>query len=57
VQGVTVGSRRDQLNMVRAMEANAIKPVIDRIFALEQLADAFHYLQSGQHFGKICIDV
>lgn len=57
VQGVTVGSRRDQLDMVRAIEANGIKPVIDRTFALEKLADAFRHLQSGQHFGKICITV
>jgi NADPH:quinone reductase-like Zn-dependent oxidoreductase len=57
VQGVTVGSRRDQLDMVRAIEANAIKPVINRRFALDQLSDAFRYLQSGQHFGKICIEV
>jgi NADPH:quinone reductase-like Zn-dependent oxidoreductase len=57
VQGVTVGSRRDQLNMVRAIEANGIKPVIDRTFALDKLADAFRHLQSGQHFGKICIEV
>jgi len=43
--------------MVRAIEANGIKPVIDRTFALDKLADAFRHLQSGQHFGKICIEV
>jgi NADPH:quinone reductase-like Zn-dependent oxidoreductase len=57
VQGVTVGSRRDQLNMVRAIEANGIKPAIDRTYALHELADAFRHLQGGQHFGKICIEV
>lgn len=57
LQGVTVGNRRDQIEMVRAIDANAIKPVIDRTFPLEQLADAFRYLQSGEHFGKVCIDV
>lgn len=57
LQGVTVGSRRDQIDMVRAIEANAIKPVIDKTFPLEQLADAFRHLQSGQHFGKVCIEV
>jgi len=57
LQGVTVGSRRDQIDMVRAFDANAIKPVIDRTFPLEHLADAFRYLQSGQHFGKVCIAV
>jgi NADPH:quinone reductase-like Zn-dependent oxidoreductase len=57
LQGVTVGSRRDQLDMVRAIEANGIRPVVDRSFPLEQLADALRHLHAGKHFGKICIDV
>jgi NADPH:quinone reductase-like Zn-dependent oxidoreductase len=57
LQAVTVGSRRDQIDMIRAIETNAIKPVIDKTFRLEELADAYHYLQSRQHFGKICIYV
>lgn len=57
LQGVTVGSRRDQIDMVRAIEANGIKPVIDRSFPLEDLADAFRHLQAGKHFGKVCIDI
>lgn len=62
LQAVTVGSRRDQVDMVRAIDANGIKPVIDRAFPLEQLADAFHYQQQERqqekrNFGKICIDI
>jgi NADPH:quinone reductase-like Zn-dependent oxidoreductase len=57
LQGVTVGSRRDQIEMVRAIDAHDIRPVVDRTFPLDQLADAFRYLQSGKHFGKICIDI
>ncbi len=57
VQGVTVGSRRDQTDMVGAIEAAGIKPVIDRRFALADLAEAFRHLDSGAHFGKICIDI
>lgn len=57
LQAVTVGSRRDQLNMVRGIEANVIKPVIDRTFHLEALADAFSYQQQGNLFGKICIEI
>lgn len=57
LQGVTVGSRRDQIDMVRAIEANNIKPVIDRTFPLEQLADAFRYQQEKRNFGKICIEI
>jgi len=57
LQGVTVGSRRDQLDMVAAIEANGIKPVVDRTFPLEALPDALRHLQAGQAFGKVCIDI
>lgn len=57
LQGVTVGSRRDQIEMVRAIEAHEIRPVIDSSFPLERLADAFRHLQAGGHFGKICIEI
>lgn len=57
VQAVTVGSRRDQTDMIRAIDALGIKPVVDRTFPLKQLGDALRYLESGRHFGKVCIDV
>lgn len=57
LQAVTVGSRRDQIDMVRAIEAHGIRPVIDSSFPLEQLGDAFRHLQAGGHFGKICIEI
>ena len=57
LQGVTVGSRRDQLDMVCAIEAQGVRPVIDRTFPLEALAEAFRHLQAGQAFGKVCIAI
>ncbi len=57
LQAVTVGSRQDQLDMVRGIETHGIRPVIDSRFPLEKLADAFRHLKTGQHFGKICIDI
>ena len=57
LQAVTVGSRRDQIDMIRAIEAHGIKPVIDSHFLLDKLADAFRHLKDRQHFGKICIDI
>jgi NADPH:quinone reductase-like Zn-dependent oxidoreductase len=57
VQGVTVGSRRDQTDMVRGIDAGGIRPVIDRSFALADLADAYRHMASGGHFGKICITI
>jgi NADPH:quinone reductase-like Zn-dependent oxidoreductase len=57
LQAVTVGSRRDQIEMVRGIEAAGIRPVLDRSFTLEELPDAFRHLPSGRHFGKVCIEI
>ncbi len=55
LKGITVGAREHQQQAVRAMEATAVKPVIDSTFALEDIADAFRHQASQQHFGKICL--
>lgn len=57
IQGVTVGSRANQIDMIRAITANGIRPVVDRIFSLEQLGDAFRHLKDGDHFGKVCVEI
>ncbi len=38
LQGLIVGSRRMQMELVRALDEAAFRPVIDRCFALDQLA-------------------
>jgi len=55
LQGITVGSRDGMEAMIRAISQHAIKPVIDRIFAFEELREALDYLERSGHFGKICI--
>lgn len=55
LQGLIVGSRAEQQAMVRALEVLKLKPVIDRSFALEEIAEAFRYETSGAHFGKITL--
>jgi NADPH:quinone reductase-like Zn-dependent oxidoreductase len=55
LQGLIVGSRAQQ-QMIKGLEATGIRPVIDRSFPLEGLADAFRYQESAQHFGKICVE-
>lgn len=57
LQGLVVGSRQNQIDMVSAMEATGLRPVIDSTFPLEKLADAFQHEASGAHFGKICIEM
>jgi NADPH:quinone reductase-like Zn-dependent oxidoreductase len=57
LKGITVGSRAQQVDMIRAIEVNGIEPVIDSHFPLEAIADAFRHQASQRHFGKICLDV
>jgi NADPH:quinone reductase-like Zn-dependent oxidoreductase len=58
VQGIFVGSRAELERYVSFVAANAIKPVIDRVFdGLETARHAFAYLLAGQHIGKIVIRV
>ncbi|MFH5923212.1 zinc-dependent alcohol dehydrogenase family protein [Roseomonas xinghualingensis] len=56
LQGLIVGSRREQQDFVRALDNGALRPVIDRVFPLEGLADAFRYEEAGSHFGKIGVE-
>lgn len=56
LQGLIVGSRAQQQQLVRAMNVTAIRPIIDRRFALADLGDAFRYQESNRHFGKICLE-
>ena len=55
LQGVTVGHRDAFEAMTRALDLHRVKPVIDRVFAFDELKTALDYLRQGKHFGKICI--
>ncbi len=57
LKGLTVGSRQDQEDMIAAIDANGIKPVIDSHFPLDEIANAFAHQVSQKHFGKICLDI
>jgi len=57
LSGITVGSRRHQEDMIAAIEANGIKPVLDQDFPLDDIAAAFAHQASQQHFGKITLSV
>ena len=56
MKGIAVGSRKMQEAMVNSINISGIKPIIDKSFAFDQLADAFKYQESGKHFGKIVLE-
>lgn len=57
LQAFVVGSRRQQQDFIRAIEATQLRPVIDRHFPLDDIVAAFQYQASAQHFGKIVLDI
>jgi NADPH:quinone reductase-like Zn-dependent oxidoreductase len=57
LQGLIVGNRAQQQDMVKAIDANGMRPVVDKVFPLESIVDAFKYQESNQHFGKICLEM
>ncbi|MDR6591547.1 MULTISPECIES: NAD(P)-dependent alcohol dehydrogenase [Agrobacterium] len=57
LQGLTVGSRSHHQDMIRAINATGLKPVIDRTFNLDDIVEAFQYQEAGKHFGKICLSI
>jgi NADPH:quinone reductase-like Zn-dependent oxidoreductase len=56
IQGLFVGSRRQQQDLVRAIDATGVKPVIDRTYPLEAIGEAFKLEAAGRHFGKIALE-
>ncbi len=57
ISGISIGSRADQEDMIRAIEVNKINPVIDRSFSLSQIGDAFNHYSIQKNFGKVCLDI
>ncbi|MBZ5590041.1 MAG: NAD(P)-dependent alcohol dehydrogenase [Acidobacteriia bacterium] len=55
--GISIGSRADQEDMIRAITANRLKPIIDRQFPLQEIVAAFKYFESQKHFGKVCLQL
>lgn len=55
LKGLIVGNREQQRDMVRALGGMDWRPVIDRSYPLEKMAEAFTHQKAGHHFGKICL--
>jgi NADPH:quinone reductase-like Zn-dependent oxidoreductase len=52
VQGISVGSKQMFEAMNRAITANGIKPVIDKVFGFDEVRAAYKHMASIAHFGK-----
>lgn len=57
VQGLVVGDRESFEAMNRAVAHHRLRPVVDRVFPLEEARAAFEHLAAGRHFGKVCLRI
>ncbi|KAG0156323.1 hypothetical protein PDIDSM_3500 [Penicillium digitatum] len=58
VRGVYVGSKALMRDMIGAIEANDIHPVVDeKVFRLDQIREAYDYMWAQKHFGKLTITI
>lgn len=57
LQGIYTGPRSMFEEMNKAIAVNKMRPVIDRVFEFDAAREAFKYMESGAHFGKIVVRI
>jgi NADPH:quinone reductase-like Zn-dependent oxidoreductase len=57
VRGIFVSNRQRFEDMVAAINANGIKPVIDKVFQFGQFQQALQHMEGRNHFGKVVIEM
>jgi len=55
--GIYVGSRTMLEKVMRLADGAGLQPVVDRVFPFEEAREAYRYMESGAHFGKVVIAV
>jgi len=55
--GIFVGSRAMLEKVVRFADISGLQPVVDRVFTFDQAREAYQYMASGSHFGKVVISL
>ncbi|MCO6460129.1 MAG: zinc-binding dehydrogenase [Saprospiraceae bacterium] len=56
IKGSTMGTREEFANMLEFINLHRLRPCIDKVFPLSEVNQAFDYMKSGSHFGKIVLD-
>jgi len=57
ILGSTMGSTEDFRQMLRAVNVNQLKPVVDRVFRLAKVRDAMARMEADEQFGKIALRI
>ena len=54
---IMVGNREQHEAMLAFCAVHAIRPVVDMVYDLDRLQDAYRHLESGQFFGKVGVNL
>ncbi|HTE28791.1 MAG TPA: zinc-binding dehydrogenase [Chryseolinea sp.] len=57
ILGTTMGTRDEFLSMLDFVESRKMKPVIDKVFPLEEISQALNRMEQGDQFGKIILKI
>jgi NADPH:quinone reductase-like Zn-dependent oxidoreductase len=57
IYGSSMGTKEDFEGVYELVARGAAKPIVDRVFPLEQAADAHAYLEEGRQFGKVVLEI
>jgi NADPH:quinone reductase-like Zn-dependent oxidoreductase len=57
IRGTTMGNPQEFKQMLQFFEEHQIHPVIDRTFPLSEAMEAQLYMEKGQNFGKILLQI
>jgi NADPH:quinone reductase-like Zn-dependent oxidoreductase len=57
LQGIYVGSRQMHEELARFVAVAGIRPVVDSVFAFEELPQACGHFLGGKHFGKVVVSI
>ena len=58
-RGIAVGTKEDHQDLCNLLGETKVKlsPIIDKVFEFENSSEAFKYLYSGAHVGKVVIKI
>ena len=57
LQGTASANQKDMSLLAELLEADALRPVIDRCYDLHEAAEAIRYLETGRARGKVIISI
>ena len=57
IHGSTMGTAEDFRGAYELVASGRAKPIVDRVFPLEEAAAAHEYLESGRQFGKVVLKI